>query len=262
MEKKIALKTISAKDLWAVLKRCYLLVIVAAVLVTTVLYVRAKNSYSPVYSSTAVVVLIGENDGAFDKGEFADEYNIANRIVNDCNYLIKSRRVLNAAGEDVGIKNGYAALVGRVTVENPEETRIFNITAIGSSPEQAKTIADSVAKNGIKEIQHVFAYDQLRVFEEGNLSAAPINGFSFTTYAVYGAIAAIGVYAVFLLMFLFDTYIHTAEDVEHYLGLSVLGDIPRAGSKKRGYHAYKMGTPMERFLGKFKKKDDSDGKKG
>ncbi len=236
---KISLKSITAKDLWNILKRCYLIVLAVALLVTVVMFVYAKLTYSPVYSSTTTVVLIGESEGEFDVNDFANEYNIAYRIMEECKYLMKTRRVLNAAGEDVGIKNGYGALYNRVVIENPEDTRVFKITATASTPENAKKIADSVAENGIKEIQDVFNYDQLRVFEEGNLNKSPINAVAFTTYLLYGAIAGVVVYAVFMLMFLFDNYIHTEDDIERYLGLSVIGDIPDANyTRRKRYAAY------------------------
>jgi len=239
MGNKIAFKSITARDLWDILKRCYLIVIAVAVIATVVLYVRAKMTYVPVYTSTATIVLIGESEGEFDINKFADDYNIATRIINECNYLMKSRRVLNAVGEDVGISNGYGALYNSVVIENPEDTRVFNITVTASSPEKAKEIADSVAENGIEEIQAIFNYDRLRVFEEGNLNKTPSNGISVTTYLLFGAIAGAGVYALFLMMYLFDSYIHTEEDIERYLGLSVIGEIPDANYvRKKRYSAY------------------------
>lgn len=270
MNKKLALKSITAKDLWNILKRCYLIVIAVAIIVTVVLYVRAKSSYVPVYSSTATVVLIGESDGEFDVNEFANEYNIAYRIINECQYLMKTRRVLDAAGVDVGISNGYGALYSRVLVENPEGTRVFQITATASSPEMAKKIVDSVAKNGIEEIQTVFAYDQLRVFEEGSLNPYPSNSISFSTYLKYGIIGGVAVYVIFLLLFLFDNYIHTEEDIEQYLGLSVIGDIPDANyARKKRYSAYTTEKLSGRLTKSTKSKSsgnseakNSNGKKG
>ncbi len=267
MEKKLTLKSITAKDLWNILKRCYLIVIAVAILVTAVLYIRAKVNYVPIYSSTATVVLIGESDGEFDVNEFANDYNIATRIMEECKYLMKSRRVLNTVGEEIGVSNGYGALNGSVIITVPEDTRIFNITVMSSSPERAKKIADSVAKNGIMEIQETFDYDRLRVFEEGTLNTYPSNSISFSTYLVYGLIGGMAVYVVFLLLFLFDNYIHTEDDIEQYLGLSILGEIPDANyARRKRYSAYtteKMSTGSAKKKGAPKNSSNtSNGKKG
>jgi hypothetical protein len=61
-------------------------------------------------------------------------------------------------------------------------------------------------------------------------------------YILVALIAAILVYAVFFLMFMFDDSVWTDEEIEKYLGLSVLGDIPDANStRKKGYGYRKYG---------------------
>jgi hypothetical protein len=47
---------------------------------------------------------------------------------------------------------------------------------------------------------------------------------------------------IFLFIFLLDDRIRTEEDIERYLGLSILGDIPNIDdvkNKKKGYYKYK-----------------------
>ena len=59
---------------------------------------------------------------------------------------------------------------------------------------------------------------------------------------LYILIAAALVYFIFLAIFLFDNYIYTEEDIETYLGLSVIGDIPDANEsdkRKKKYSNYK-----------------------
>ena len=65
----------------------------------------------------------------------------------------------------------------------------------------------------------------------------------------YGVIMAAGVYIAFLILFLFDNYIHSEEDIERYLGVSVIGDIPDADAPKkkskykyRSYRYYRKNT--------------------
>ena len=239
---KITLKTITLKDLWNVLRGCFIFVLIAAVLATGAGYFFAKLNYKPMYSSTAKVFLVGVYEGEFDINQFANDYNVAFRIIDECVIMLNSRTVLNAVGDDLGIANGYANLSGSVSISNPEETRVINITATASSPQKAKQIVDSVCKCGAKVINDMYAYDQFRVFEEGTLNNWPINNIGPTTYAKYGVIAAALVYFIFLAIFLFDNYIYTEEDIETYLGLSVIGDIPDANDsdkRKKKYSNYK-----------------------
>lgn len=231
---KITLKTISLKDLWNVFRGCFLFVIAAVLLVTSLLFVRAKMNYVPMYSSQGTLYLINENtDSEQSKNEWTVDYTLANVVIEDTMYLLKSRTVLNTVGDEVGIKNGYGALRSSITINNPEDTRVLEITATASSPELAKNIVDTLSKVGPEAAERQLSYGNLRVFEEGTINNWPINTVSFMGFLKFGLIAGVAVYVVFLCMFLFDNYIHTEDDIERYLGLSVIGDIPDADAPKK-----------------------------
>ncbi len=251
-ENKIALKTIAIKDLWNVFRGCWIFVVLAAIVVTVGMYAYAKMNYSPRYSSTAALYFISENkegDDDYTLNEFANDYTLAFRVVDDSQYLLKSRTVLNKVGEEIGIKNGYGALYSSISIENPENTRVLEITASAGSPERAKQIVDGVCRIGAESINEVLRYNQLHVFEEGTLNTYPINSVSFISYLKFGVVAALLTYVVFLGMFLFDNYIHNEEDITRYLGLSILGDIPDADApnkKKSKYSNYKGNNAVSR----------------
>jgi hypothetical protein len=60
--------------------------------------------------------------------------------------------------------------------------------------------------------------------------------------ALIALVAAIAVYGVFFVLYLLDDKISTAEDVEKYLGVNMLGQIPNREEaqrrKKKGYGDY------------------------
>lgn len=242
MDKKLEIKTITIKDLWNVFRGCVHYILIVAIALMGFMYWSAKNNYVPTYSSTATLYLVGEVTSSNSPDQWTRDYTLAYVVIDDSQYLLKSRTVLDQVGEELGIKNGYSALRGRININNPEETRVIEVTAVAASPTLAKDIVDSVCRVGSKSINDVLGYDQVRVFESGTLSASPNNSVKFSNYIKYGIIAALVVYMVFLAIFLFDNYIHTESDIEHYLGLTVLAEIPDADStrtKKRYAYAYK-----------------------
>ena len=242
MNTKTTLKTITIKDLWNVFRGCFLFVLAAAIVVTAFMYVRAKASYSPRYSSTATLYLVSENNDEFNQSEWAYDYNLAQVVLKDAIYLLTSRNVLDAVGEDIGISNGYNALRGSITITNPEDTRVLELTATASSPETAKAIVDGVCKHGPQATKDILEYDRMQIYQEGTLNRNPVNAVGgIMAYIIYGVIAGVFVYVIFLAMFLFDNYIHTEEDIDRYLGLTILGDIPDADApkKKNKYSRYR-----------------------
>lgn len=245
MNNKITLKTISLKDLWNVFRGCFLFVFAAAIVCTVGFYAYARMNYTPLYSSTGTLYLIDnadkDGDGVVTPNEWTTDYTLAHVVISDTMYVLTSRTVLNSVGEDIGIQNGYGALKSRITINNPEDTRVLEITATADSPEKAKKIVDSLCKYGPEEANNVLQYDRIRVYEEGTYSTWAVNQVSAAGYLKYGIIAGGLVYMIFLAMFLFDNYIHTEEDIDRYLGLSILGDIPDADApkKKNKYTNYK-----------------------
>ena len=244
-KEKIALKTISLKDLWNVLRGCFYYVIIAVVVVSVAFYFYAKANYVPMYSSTATLYLLGtrENTEIDPEGNSDQQWTVNDALANvvraDSAYLLTSRTVLNKLGDELGVKNGYGAFKSGISISNPEDTRVLEVTATATSPEMAKQIVDGVCRIGAESINEILDYDQLRVYEEGTYSPYAINGVSFTSYLIYGIAAGGVIYIIFLALFLFDNYIHTDDDIERCLGLSILGDIPDAEeAKKKGKYAY------------------------
>jgi hypothetical protein len=84
-------------------------------------------------------------------------------------------------------------------------------------------------------------YD-VSIVMDGRLNTNPSNTTSLTTYALVGIVAAVLVYGIFFLMFMLDDSVWTDEEIEKYLGVSILGDIPDANStRKKGYGYGKYG---------------------
>ncbi len=261
---KISIKTISLKDLWNVLRGCIVFVILAAVIATGLMYFRAKKNHVPMYSSTATVCLMRDTEsvdkvpdvdeengetsqtpngsGQVDINQFANDYNIAKRVINEFTILLQKPRVNSAVKES--LSDGARAGMGSVTVSVPEDTRIIDITATATSPEYAKEIVDAYCEVGGKQVimSSIPLEGQYTIFQEGTINTWPINNFGVMAFVKYGIIAGGLVYIIFLAMFLFDNYIRTEEDIEHYLGLSILGDIPDAfasNKRKKKYSNYK-----------------------
>ena len=264
---KVSIKTISLKDLWNVLRGCLVFVILAAIIATGLMYFKAKKDYVPMYSSTATVCLMRDAEsmvtppeedeesgdestspntsGKVDVNQFANDYNIAKRVINEFTILLQKPRVKSAVRDS--LSDGARAGMGSVSVSVPEDTRIIDITATATSPEYAKEIVDAYCEVGGKQVimSSIPLEGQYTIFQEGTINTWPINGFGIMAFVKYGIIAGGLVYIIFLAMFLFDNYVRTEEDIEHYLGLSILGDIPDAfASNKRkkkysNYNGYK-----------------------
>ena len=96
-------------------------------------------------------------------------------------------------------------------------------------------------------------FQQVNLYEFGTTDPDPCNSTRIITFAFAGIVAAVMMYVFFLIIFLLDDRIKADdENLERYLGLSVLGNIPNVDGKKAGkygyyktYAAYKAPTKQE-----------------
>lgn len=126
-----------------------------------------------------------------------------------------------------------------ISTSNPEDTRILEVTVKADSPELAKRIVDKICTIGSKRIEDAMGFQQVNLYELGTTDPDPCNSTRMLTFAFAGVVAAVVTYVIFLIIFLLDDRIKTDdENLERYLGLSVLGNIPNADGKKPGKYGY------------------------
>ena len=117
-------------------------------------------------------------------------------------------------------------MVSKITINNPNDTRILSITAQDPDPVMAKDIADSVAMTSSEYIGDIMEMVPPKVIEEGTVSdkkASPSNGKNAMIGAMLGIVLVCGLTVVEELL---NDTIQTEEDVEKYMGLTVLASVP------------------------------------
>lgn len=237
MNQKANLKTVTLKDLWGVFIQRLWAIILAACICSAGLLIFNRMTFVPQYASTATLYILRQADSATASDANSD-FSLALKVVNDCTYLLKSHTVLDEVISSLNLNMEYEDLYDCVSTSNPEDTRILEVTVKADSPEMAKRIVDRICTIGSKCIEDAMGFQQVNLYELGTTDPAPCNRTRLRTFVFAGIIAAIVIYIVFLMIFLLDDRIKTDEDVERYLGLSILGNIPNADSKKSGKYGY------------------------
>ena len=113
-----------------------------------------------------------------------------------------------------------------LSISNPKDTRILEITVSNSSPAEAASIANeyaSVARKFISEKMSTEQPNVLSVALEPTYPSSPNKSRNIVIGFVLGAMLAC---AVFVVQFLMDDRIRTADDIERYIGLPTLAIVP------------------------------------
>ena len=238
MNQKVNFKTVTLKDLWGVFVQRLWAIILAACICCGGFLVFNRMTFVPQYASTATLYILRQADSATASDANSD-FSLALKVVNDCTYLLKSHTVLDEVISSLNLDMEYEDLYDCVSTSNPEDTRILEVTVKADSPELAKRIVDRICTIGSKRIEDAMGFQQVNLYELGTTDPDPCNRTRMLTFAFAGIIAAVVTYVIFLIIFLLDDRIKTDdENLERYLGLSVLGNIPNADGKKPGKYGY------------------------
>lgn len=196
------------------------------------------------YESTAsLYVMNRQNEGQLTSGDVS----VSSSLTADFEVLVTSRGVLEQVVEDVGTSMRTTALADIISVSNPTDTRILEITVSSEDAYMAKALADSVAKISSEQIVSLMGIEEVNIIDYGNISTQPSSPSLIKNVGLAAIIGLVLSVAVSLVIVFFDDTLKTSEDVERHLQANVLGAIPMGpddGGKRKGKHERVQSTEV------------------
>lgn len=179
----------------------------------------------PTYQSTTkLYVVSASNDSVVD----LTDLNIGTSLTSDYEQLILSDPVLEQVIDELNLDMKPAVLAEMITLENPADTRILNIKVISTDPEQARDIANKVAEVSVEFLPKTMSTNPPNIAQNAKIAETKA-GPSYKKYTLMGALLGACLCAAYwIIMFLLDDSIHSADDMEKYFGMVPLTTIPES----------------------------------
>jgi capsular polysaccharide biosynthesis protein len=215
---------INLKEIVGVLLRKAWIIVLAGVLLAAVAYFVSTYSITPMYQSTTKIYVMSKQDSS--TSVTYSDLQTSSQLTNDYMTLITSRPVTEKVIQELGLDMKHNELVDMITVNNPSNTRVLNITVEYSDPYLAKEIADAVREASSIHISNVMDIKEVNIVEEANLPEDPISPSVKRNTVLGGILGVLIAGAIILVITMLDDTIKTPEDIERYLGVSVLSSIP------------------------------------
>ena len=209
-------------QLFRALKKRILWIVGAGVIMGSAFGLFSKFAITPQYTSTSMVYILSKETTLTSLADL----QIGSQLTQDYKIIVTSRPVISEVIDKLKLDISYENMVSKITINNPNDTRILSITAQDPDPVMAKDIADSVAKTSSEYIGDIMEMVPPKVIEEGTVSdkkASPSNGKNAMIGAMLGIVLVCGLTVVEELL---NDTIQTEEDVEKYMGLTVLASVP------------------------------------
>ena len=205
------------------IKRRLVFILFIAIIFAVAAGVGTKYLINPKYSSTSSVYVLTKESVL----SYAD-LQIGATLTSDYIELITSPTVLETVIKNLKKENELSVkqFKSLITVSNPSDTRILNITVTYGDPGIAKILADELTEVSCNRIEEVMKMDRPNIFEQGKVDTIPVSPSLFKNVAIAGILGFMLASGVVIVAHLMDDTIHSAEDIEKYLNLNTLAAIP------------------------------------
>lgn len=237
MNERQKMKIITLKDFFTLFITKIWLIILVAFLCIGVVFMQQKFFLKEKYESTATLYILKQESEA-NYNYTNSDFSLALDVVNDCTYILKSHAVLDEVIESLDLDMSYHDIYESIKTNNPNDTRILEVIVTTESPSLSKKIADRVCVVGTEKIATAMGFEQVNLYENGLLSSEPSNRLHLLSYILIGMIAGIITYSLIIILYIFNDKLETKEEIERYLGLSILGDIPNYNDPQKHHYGY------------------------
>lgn len=213
---------IDLKDLFLELLSHWKMIAASTILVGVIAFVISAFILTPQYQSTSKLYVLTKSTSITSLADIQTGTN----LTSDYIVVVKGRPVLEQVIANLELDETYETLADKISLENPSDSRILEITVTDPEPKRAKAIADEMARVAPVYISEKMDQDPPTVIQYGYADGEPISP-SIPKNTLIGALlGALAAMAVVVVLYLMNDTIMTAEDVEKKLGLNVLGTLP------------------------------------
>ena len=178
---------------------------------------------TPRYTSTTKMYVLNRQT---NEGVTSSDLQSSTYLTKDYMEMIRSRTVIEAVIADLNLNSTYEDVLGQIDVSAASDTRVIAISVTDKDPYEARDIANAVRNAAAAHIQSVMNTEAVTVVDEANIPTKKSSPSTIKNVAIAGGVGLFLALVVCVVLYLMNDKATTAEDVERYLGLSVLASMP------------------------------------
>ncbi len=250
----------------AILNRLTIIILVG-ILTGGIAFAYTQYFIDPQYVATTKVYILSKQDPNQTTLTTSD-LAFATYLANDYQVLLTSEPVLQEVKDKLNQDQTKTTLTTMISVKLEEDTRIMDISVTSTDPKLAKKIADKVREVANEKTKDVMdGIEAVNPIDEAKLPTSPSSP-NVEKNTMVGFLLGFGISVlVVIVTFILDDTIKTPDDIEKYLGVSVLASIPLKSAdsvsrnkKNKDSYDYDDASPKKKNKRKSKKKENGNAK--
>ncbi len=205
-------------------------IILSGILLGVLSIIGTMLFITPKYESTTKIMVLNKQD---NNTLTSADMQTSTQLTKDYAELIQSRTVLEGVIAQLNLDITYKEMLKKVSVETSSDSRIVSISVTDEDPYTASEIANAVRDMAAEHIQSVMDIEAVNVVDTANIPNEKASPSLAKNGVIGGLLGVIIAMAAVIIIYLTNDTIKVEEDVERYLGLSVLGSIPFSEKESR-----------------------------
>lgn len=198
------------------------MLVISTVTVGVIAFVISFFILTPQYEATSELYVLSKSTSITSLADI----QMGSNLTNDYIVVVKGRPILEQVITTLGLEENYEELEKKITLENPADSRILQITVRDENAYRAKHIADEIAEVSSAFISEKMDQDPPTIIQYGYADGEPVSPNVFRNTAVGALLGAMLAAAIVIVSYLLNDTIMAADDVERKLGLNLLGALP------------------------------------
>lgn len=229
-------ETIDIVELFFELLVHWKLIAVSTILTGVIAMLISVFLMTPMYESTSALYVLSKSTSITSLADV----QLGTNLTNDYVVVAKGRPVLEQVIKNLDLDMSFETLADMISIDNPSNSRILEVTVKDSDAKRAKLITDEIAEVVSAFIAEKMDQDPPTIIQHGYSDGKPVSP-NKTKNTILGAMLGfVLACGIVILGYLLNDTIMTEEDIEKKLGLNVLGVIPyEEGEKPHGRKARK-----------------------
>lgn len=205
-------------------------IILSGIILGVISIIGTMLFITPQYESTTKIMVLNKQDS---NTLTSADMQTSTQLTKDYAELIKSRTVLEGVIAQLNLNITYQQLLGKLTVDTSTDSRIVTIIVSDEDPYTASEMANTIRDMAAEHIQSVMDIEAVNVVDSANIPNEKASPSLAKNGVIGGLLGVIIAMAIVIIIYLTNDTIKVEEDVERYLGLSVLGSIPYSEKESR-----------------------------
>ena len=209
-------------ELFYVLKSKILAILGVGLLFGCIACAYAGFLVKPLYTSSSMMLVLTKETTLSSLADL----QIGSQLTKDYSILITSRPVLTDVIDQLDLDMDYKQLKDMITVANQDDTRILQLSVEYSDAKQAKEIVDKLSEVASEYIGDKMEVIPPKIIEVGKIATERTSPSVMKNSVIGFLLGFLACAAIVVVYAVMDDTIKTEEDIEKYLGVSVLAKVP------------------------------------